>query len=136
MIRLLVVATFLLVALSASAQRQILPMSAIKAFVSAGLTAKNPRQMEPRDFGMAPKVTDDAFIFGIPQVCSDCNARLFSIPNARDRGLLRDYYVDFGKRSAAFYSWVFEHQNLVLQINGDMKRVEAERYKKVLLTLK
>jgi hypothetical protein len=120
-----------------SAQTLILkPLTAIAAFKKAGLKAEKPRLMEPKEFGIAPVVTEDAYIFGIPQVCSDCNGRIFSVPNDSDRVKLVKTYVDLGKNSSFMFSWVFEYKNLVLQLNGDMKRAEANKYKTVLQTLK
>lgn len=120
-----------LVAVSVTAARSK-PLKIIAAFKKAGLKAEKPVEMEPKDFGLAPFVGEEAYRFGVPQVCSDCNGRIFSVSNTTERAQLVKYYTDLGKRTAALYSWVFERSTIVLQLNGDMKRAEAMKYKAVL----
>jgi hypothetical protein len=43
-----------------------------------------------------------------------------------------DYYFALGKSSAAFFSWVFIKDNVLVQINGDLPEDKAKQYQTVL----
>jgi hypothetical protein len=112
------------------------PLDVLKAFRSVGLDAQNPVEMEPKDYGFAPVVGEEAYRFGVPSVCDDCNGRIFSVTNTGERGKLKKYYDDLGKQSGALFSWTFERSNILVQLNGDMKKATAMKYKTVLDSLK
>ena len=101
-------------------------------FKAASLEAEGAHKMAPDEYGLAPMVGDDAQRFVIPSLCADCSGRLFMVTNDGDRARLRAYYDDLAKASAAFFSWVFECKNLLLQINGDLPEDKAREYEAAL----
>lgn len=107
------------------------------AIQAAGLEYAAPRPMTKTDYGFAPYVcTDGAIRFLLPSVCADCGGRLYNCANQADRDSLAKYYADLGKSSAAFFSWVFARDNLLIQINGDLPEPKARAYETVLNGLK
>ena len=106
----------------------------VAAFASAGLDAGEPTPMTVKDFGLAPKRTDDATHFLVPSVCPDCGGRAFVFTNLDDLRATKAYYDDLGKSSAAFFSWAFanEARLALVQINGDMSKAQATKYKEVI----
>ena len=99
----------------------------ISAFKNAGLEAKNPTPMRPKDYGFAPYVCKGVR-FLIPSLGQDNGGRIFACPNATDRDAIAGYYERLGKKSAAFYSWVLVKGNVVVQINGDLEEDKAKKY--------
>jgi hypothetical protein len=108
--------------------------SVVYALKSAGLEAENPTLLSKSDYGLAPYVCKGAHFF-VPSVCSDCGGRVFICPNQDDLTLLQNYYQDLGRQSAAFFSWVFAKNNVLIQINGDMSEAIAQKYNSVLQSL-
>lgn len=103
----------------------------IAAFKSAGLEAEAPKRMAREDYGMAPLV-GEGVRFLIPSLCADCGGRVFAVPVVAERDRLAGYYQEMGKASAAFFSHVFVRDNIVVQINGDMKDDQAAKYETAL----
>jgi hypothetical protein len=113
----------------------ITPEQVIAAFKAAGLEAENPMPMTPADYGLAPMVATKGIHILIPSMCSDCGGRIFSFANSADREIMADYYNKFARASAALFSWVFEQNNILVQINGDLPQTQAMKYKQVLDSL-
>lgn len=115
---------------------------AIEAFLAAGLEAERPYKMGPRDYGLAP-YRGEGTRFIVPSLCAedeteepcDKGGRVLSFDNAEDQEAVRDYYVELGERSAVFFSWVFEKDNLVLQLNGDLEEEKAYAYNATLQSM-
>lgn len=128
---------FLLFGVVSSASAQNFTVDrVVSAFKNAKLEVEKPVRMGPRDFGPAPYVGEQAVRFFIPSLCEDCSGRIFAVSNNADRARLTSYYVELGKQSALFFSWVFVHRNIVVQINGDLSEAKAMQYKRVLESLK
>jgi hypothetical protein len=104
----------------------------IAAFKAAGLEAENPTAMGPGDFGLAPMTTDRAVHFLVPSLCGDCGGRVFDFDKLEDLNVTKTYYVELGRGSAAFYSWVFVKDNILVQINGELPEDQARKYEVVL----
>lgn len=110
------------------------PDAVIAAFVAAGLEAESPRPLTREDYGMAPYV-GDGVRFLIPSLGEDSGGRVIQVPDDAERASLVAYYVDLGKSSALFYSHVFEHGDIVVQINGDLADDIAAQYEAALHTV-
>lgn len=104
----------------------------VDAFTAAGLEAENPRPMTVDDYGFAPLVAIEGTRFLIPSLCSDCGGRILSFTSIEDLEKTRAYYVDLGKESAAFFSWTFVKDNILVQINGDLPEEQARQYEAAL----
>lgn len=116
---------------AAPAAKQLTAEQVIGAFKAAGLEAESPRVIQRQDRGMAPLV-GEGMHFLVPSVCSDCGGRVFIVTSTADRDLLANYYRDLGRQSAAFFSHVFVRDNVVVQINGDLKDDQAAKYEAAL----
>jgi hypothetical protein len=85
---------------------------------------------------MAPMTAVEGTHFLIPSICDDCGGRIFSFATQPDLDVTKAYYVALGKGSAAFFSWVFVKDNILLQINGDLPDAKAKQYETALNNLK
>ena len=99
----------------------------VAAFKGAGLEAESTRSMTKEDYGLAPYVcTGTRFL--IPSLGPDNGGRIFICDNEEDRDALSNYYIEMGKSSAMFFSWVFVKGDVVVQINGDLPEDIALKY--------
>ena len=89
--------------------------------------------MTGEDLGLAPKLTADATHFLVPSLCADCGGRAFIFANLDDLRATKAYYDSPGKSSAPFFSWTFANEPLLalVQVNGQLPKVKADAYKKV-----
>lgn len=108
----------------------------VQAFKSAGLEAENPRAMTKDDYGLAPMAAKEGTRFFIPSLGENSGGRIMSFASQEDLERTRKYYDDLGKSSAAFFSWVFVKDNILVQINGSLPEEKAKRYEKALMALK
>jgi hypothetical protein len=99
----------------------------VAAFREAGLEAEDPRPMTVDDYGFAPYICDGTR-FLIPSLGKDSGGRVFVCADEDDQATLRGYYEDLGEGSAALFSWVFEEDDVLVQINGELDEATARRY--------
>lgn len=112
-------------------------MAVVEAFKAAGLEAEDAADMTIKDFGAAPKLTDDATHFLLPSLCSDCGGRAFVFSSLDDLRTTKDYYDSLGKSSAMFFSWTFANEGklVLVQLNGELAKAKAMQYQKVVAGL-
>lgn len=103
----------------------------VTKFQEEKLPVSDPRDMETKDFGIMPKLTDEAMIFKI-NVDEDKNARLFKFKNSDDLNKVKEGYDKLGKESAILFSHTYAKGNFLIQANGDIKNDLFEKYKKVM----
>jgi hypothetical protein len=108
----------------------------IAAFQAAGVEMKDPRPMTKDDYGLSPMSAIMGTRFLTPSVCADCGGRIFTFATPKDLEISQTYYTNLSKVSAALFSWVFVKDNILVQINGDMKEEQARKYETVLKNLK
>lgn len=104
----------------------------IKAFKDASLDAENPRKMTKEDYGMAPMKAKEGKYITLPSVCDDCGGRVLSYDKDKDLEQMKAYYDEMGKESAMLFSWTIKKDNILVQLNGDMKEEQYNKYKKAL----
>lgn len=109
---------------------------ATEAIQQAGLEFQNPRPMAKDDYGLAPMNATEAIRFFLPSLCAGCGGRLYSFSTEEDMDLMEKYYVELGEASAAFFSWVFTYDNLLIQINGDLSEARAREYEQALKSVR
>jgi len=109
----------------------------VQRFAAAGLEAGSPRAMTAQDFGIAPMKTDDATRFLIPSLGSDSGGRAFVFDDLGDLAETKQVYDDAGKESGLLFSWTFanEDRGVLVQINGDLPKRKANRYRDVIADL-
>jgi hypothetical protein len=74
--------------------------------------------------------------FFIPSVCADCGGRILSFSTKKDLTIVQDYYAQMARFGAVLASWVYVKDNILLQINGELPEAGAQKYAKVLESLR
>lgn len=110
------------------------PQDVIDAFQAAGLEAESPTEMGPDDYGAAPLV-GDGMRFLIPSLGEGNGGRIIAVSDENEREQLVEFYESLGESSAAFFSWVFTKDNIVVQINGSLDEEVARQYEEALNNL-
>ena len=108
----------------------------LDAFLSAGLEAEPNHPMTKDDIGLAPNVFVEGTRFVIPSICPDCGGRIMSFDDPTRLDVMFTYYDEIGKSSPIFFSWLFIHENILVQINGGLPQATAMKYKEALESLK
>lgn len=108
------------------------PDVVVAAFAAAGLEAATPRAMAPKDYGMAPLVAVAGVRFFVPSLGEDAGGRVMQFANDADLAKTKDYYVQLGRNSAVTFSWTYDHNGILVQINGDLPPETASKYEAVL----
>lgn len=103
----------------------------ISKFEESKLTVIEARNMETDDFGIVPKLTDDAMIFTI-NVENDQNARVFKFNSSEDLTKVKEVYDKLGKETAMLFSHTYAKGNFLIQANGDIKKEDFEKYTKIM----
>lgn len=111
------------------------PDDVVAAFAAAGLEAETPRAMAPKDYGMAPLVAVAGVRFFIPSLGEGAGGRVMQFANDADLAKTKDYYVELGRSSAATFSWTYDRNLILVQINGDLPPETASKYEAVLTGL-
>lgn len=91
---------------------------------------------EAKDYGLAPMTATEGQRFLIPSLGEDNGGRVFSYSKPEDLEKMRRYYESLGRESAAFFSWVFIRENILVQINGQLPEVKARQYEAALHEMK
>jgi hypothetical protein len=108
----------------------------LDAFLAAGLEVSNPRPMISDDYGLVPMLVVEGTRFFISSICADCGGRIMSFANEEDQVIVRDCYSQMGRFSAILFSWVFERDNILVQLNGELAEANARMYEAALNNLK
>jgi hypothetical protein len=108
----------------------------VEAFKSAGLEAESARPMTKDADGMALMVAVEGTSFLIPSLGEDKGGRIRSFDSPEDLEKTKAYSVKLGKENAAFFSWIFVKDNILVQINGNLPEEQAKKYEAALSALK
>jgi hypothetical protein len=108
----------------------------VEAFRGAGLEVDKsyPVRREP---GWEESSVADSFVdgtrFEIPSLGRDAGGRVFVCGSRDELEMMRDYYLDieasFGPSS---HSHLYDEGLVLLQINGQLPKAQADRYRSVL----
>jgi hypothetical protein len=110
---------------------------AVEVFKRAGLEVGETWPMKkPKDYGLGPTVAIEGTRFLIPSLGEDKGGRVLSFSSKEDLEKSRRYFDELGKASAAFWSWLYVKDNLLLQINGELPEEKAKQYEQALNSLK
>jgi len=109
---------------------------AIDAFKGAGLEVESARPMTEEDYGMAPVVAEEATRFFIPSCGDDCGGRIFSFSDSDSLFKVKFYYNKMSEGSELFFCWVFEKDNILVQLDGDLPEEKANLYGEALKSMK
>lgn len=95
-------------------------------FKKDGLKVQNLHKMSREDFGVAPMKAEEAKMFTVKD---DKNARIMKFKNEDELKDTIKYYDELGKSSAAFYSHTYAKDNILIQMNGEIKEDVFNKYK-------
>jgi hypothetical protein len=104
----------------------------VQTFKKASLEISGEHPMTKEDYGIAPMRAVEGIHFFIPSLCSDCGGRILSFSNQSDLDITKTYYDELAKSSAMLFSWEFEKDNILVQINGDLPEEKARKYETAL----
>lgn len=110
------------------------PDQVVAAFQAAGLEVGPFHAMTAADYGTAPQMASAGIRFLLPSLCADCGGRVLAFNDAPGLDATRTYYETLGKNKL-YFSWVFVHDNLLVQINGDLPEARAKVYQAALEAL-
>ncbi|MGG1339923.1 stress protein [Bacillus toyonensis] len=104
-------------------------ISLISRFKKAGIEAENATDLPQKEFGNMRK--DGKRIF-TPKLGEDKGDRVFEFSKKEDLEKTKKYYDELGNSSPMLFSHTYAKGNFLLQINGDMKDQEFNKYKEVM----
>ncbi|MFU2033152.1 stress protein [Bacillus wiedmannii] len=103
--------------------------SLISEFKKAGLEAENPTDLEQKEFGNMRK---DGKRILTPKLGEDKGGRVFEFSKKEDLEKAKKYYNDLGNSAPMLFSHTYTKGKFLLQMNGDMKDEEFNKYKEVM----
>ncbi|PFW83439.1 stress protein [Bacillus sp. AFS075960] len=103
--------------------------SIITEFKNAGLEAENPTDLPQKEFG---NIRKEGKRIVIPALGEDKGGRLFEITKKEDLEKAKKYYDELGSSAPMLFSHTYAKGNFLLQMNGDMKDEEFNKYKAVM----
>ncbi|KMN42310.1 MULTISPECIES: hypothetical protein [Bacillus] len=103
--------------------------SLIDEFKKAGLEAENATDLPQKEFGNMRK---DGKRILVPALGQDNGGRLFEFSKKEDLEKAKKYYDDLSNSNPILFSHTYAKGNFLLQMNGDMKDEEFNKYKEVM----
>ena len=108
----------------------------VRAIQAAGLESENVHHMGPEEFGAIPALASQGIRFSIPSVCLNCQGTVLSFNDSAALESTKIYYTEATAESdPALSSWVFEKNNILLQLSGELPEAQALRYGTILINL-
>ncbi|HFJ9448185.1 stress protein [Bacillus cereus group sp. TH243-1LC] len=101
----------------------------INEFKKSGIEAENPTDLPQKEFGNMRK--DGKRIF-TPKLGEDKGGRVFEFSKKEDLEKAKKYYDELGNSAPMLFSHTYAKGNFLLQMNGDMKDDEFNKYKEVM----
>lgn len=103
--------------------------SLISEFKKAGLEAEDSTDLEQKEFG---NIRKDGKRILAPALGEDKGGRVFEFSNKEDLEKAKKYYDELGNSAPMLFSHTYAKGNFLLQMNGDMKDEEFNKYKEVM----
>lgn len=103
--------------------------SLINEFKKAGLEAENTTDLPQKEFGNMRK---DGKRILIPKIGEDKGGRVFEFSKKEDLEKAKKYYDELSNPAPMLFSHTYTKGNFLLQMNGDMKDNEFNKYKEVM----
>lgn len=122
------VVLFVAVAMGCGGGGGVTSAEIVEAFEDEGLTVVDPRPVGDEDLGMAPQTFEEGTHF-VASESEDLGAKVFTYESEDDLRQMQDFYEGF---SGMLYSHVYTNDLTLLQINGQLRKAEADRYGEVL----
>ncbi|MEH6891421.1 stress protein [Bacillus sp. JJ864] len=103
--------------------------SLISEFKKAGLEAENASDLPQKEFGNMRK---DGKRILTPKLGEDKGGRVFEFSKKEDLEKAKKYYDELGNSAPMLFSHTYAKGNFLLQMNGDMKDDDFNKYKDVM----
>ncbi|HDR4726910.1 TPA: stress protein [Bacillus cereus] len=100
----------------------------INEIKKAGLEAENVTDLPQKEFGNMRK---DGKRILTPKLGEDKGGRVFEFSNKDDLEKAKKYYDELSNSAPMLFSHTYAKGNFLLQMNGDMKDEEFNKYKEV-----
>lgn len=101
----------------------------INEFKKAGIEAENPTDLPQKEFGNMRK---DGKRILVPALGEDKGGRVFEFSKKEDLEKAKKYYDELGNSAPMLFSHTYAKGNFLLQMNGDMKDEEFNKYKEIM----
>ena len=111
---------------SGSKEASITTNDVIQSFKDDGLDIGDISDLESKEFGETRKEGKRILV---PSLGEDAGGRLFEFKDKKGLEAAKSYYDDLGKDTPLFYSHTYANGLFLLQMNGDMKDAEFEKFK-------
>ena len=123
---------FVVTACSGTTAKQTTPQEIVAAIQAAGLTADNPRVMEPKDYGFAPALCRGMRIDLPSEVVFNVTmkhaAEVFVCDDAKEQATLKKWYDDLGKTSGMLAQYTYVKGPVLLVVDGQIGKEAADKY--------
>ncbi|HFR4157273.1 MULTISPECIES: stress protein [Bacillus cereus group] len=103
--------------------------SLISEFKKAGIEAENATDLPQKEFGNMRK---DGKRILTPKLGEDKGGRVFEFSKKEDLEKAKKYYDELGNSAPMLFSHTYAKGDFLLQMNGDMKDDEFNKYKEVM----
>ncbi|HHT7086663.1 TPA: stress protein [Bacillus cereus] len=103
--------------------------SLISEFKKAGIEAENATDLPQKEFGNMRK---DGKRILTPALGEDKGGRVFEFSKKEDLVKAKKYYDELGNSAPMLFSHTYAKGHFLLQMNGDMKDDEFNKYKEVM----
>ncbi len=101
----------------------------LDAFSAAELEVGEIQRNDPSDLAGAPRVASEFAFFHVPSRGVDAGGLIFVFSSEADMQSVYKYYKDSGwYDNGLYYPWVYRKDNILLQINGILSKVQADKY--------
>ncbi|MED0945966.1 stress protein [Bacillus mycoides] len=100
--------------------------SLINEFKKTGIEAENATDLPQKEFGNMRK---DGKRILTPNLGEDKGGRVFEFSKKEDLEKAKKYYDELGNSAPMLFSHTYAKGNFLLQMNGDMKDDEFNKYK-------
>lgn len=107
------------------------PEAVVAAIQAAGLEAENVHPLTREEYKLAPYV-GSGLRFLLPSRAENYGGRIFLVPDPAQRQALRSFYEEMGQASAILSSYLYERENILLQLPGDLPAELARQYEAAL----
>lgn len=108
----------------------------VEAIRQAGLETQNARVMKPDEYGPIPALAAQGVYFSVPSACPACGGIVLAFNTSQDLETTKLFFTQTrADDNSAVSSWVFERDNVLLQLSGQMSEAQARQYGAVLIRL-
>ncbi len=106
----------------------------VRAINAVGLEYEDAHVMTQEEYGALPALAAQGVRFSIPSVCPDCGGLVLSFNDPAALETTKTFYTETAI-NPDMSAWVFEKDNILLQLSGQLSEARALQYGAVLVRL-